>query len=97
MTLLRIVRMSFQPEQTAVFKQIFAEKYPHISRFEGCLSLRLMQDERVKNIFYTISEWQSAEHLEAYRQSALFNETWAKTKLLFDAPPKAYSLVDTVF
>ncbi|MFM1898201.1 MAG: hypothetical protein RL577_441, partial [Bacteroidota bacterium] len=39
----------------------------------------------------TLSRWESVDDLERYRNSQLFEETWAKTKVLFDRKPEAFS------
>jgi hypothetical protein len=36
--------------------------------------------------------WDDPKYLEAYRQSELFEGVWAKTKVLFDAKPEAWSV-----
>jgi autoinducer 2-degrading protein len=51
--------------------------------------LRDLNDER---IMMTYSIWTGPERLEAYRQSELFQQTWAKTKVLFADKPQAWSL-----
>lgn len=89
--LIRIVRMTFRPEALAAFMALFDASSPHIRAFAGCEHLDLWQDARYPNILTTHSHWTGPDALEAYRQSALFKETWAKTKPLFAAPPQAYS------
>jgi quinol monooxygenase YgiN len=51
----------------------------------------LLQDENDKNIFFTYSIWENDEALQAYRNSELFETTWAKTKILFAGKPEAWS------
>jgi len=89
----RIVKMTFKPEQVESFLDIFENSARHIASFEGCLSLELVQGKDNKNIFFTISKWNSEEDLQKYRNSGLFKETWAKTKVLFDDKPQAWSTV----
>ena len=73
MEIIRIVRMSFESDRVADFLAMFAERYPLIKHFEGCISLRLMQDEQHPNVYYTISEWKSAQQLEALTRYVLGN------------------------
>ncbi len=87
----RIVRLSFAPEHTAAFRQIFRESATQIRNFPGCLNLQLWQDAESPHVFFTYSTWESAQALEAYRQSELFRKTWAKTKQLFNDKPLAWS------
>jgi quinol monooxygenase YgiN len=91
-TITRIVRLSFAEENTKVFEAIFEATKNSIRTFEGCQHLELHRDVNHPNVYYTLSWWQSAESLEAYRQSDLFQTTWAKTKALFNAKAMAYSL-----
>ncbi len=89
--LIRLVRMTFVPEHVPSFLTLFDEVAPQIRGFSGCQHLELWQDIQYPNIMTTYSLWTAEEHLHAYRQSALFASTWAKTKTMFATPPKAYS------
>jgi heme-degrading monooxygenase HmoA len=93
-SLTRIVRMEFAPDKADDFLAVFEESRRQIRRFPGCEYLALCRDATDENVYYTHSRWRSAEDLEAYRQSELFRQTWARTKVLFGGKPKAYSLVD---
>lgn len=88
----RIVKMSFKPENVAVFKTIFEMNWQKISVAEGCLHVELLQDINNPSVFFTYSLWQNEDFLNKYRKSNLFNEVWASTKVLFDAKPEAWSL-----
>jgi len=89
----RIVRLCFIPEKVDEFLDVFNSSKEKIANFNGCLALMLLQDVNNANVFYTYSTWQSELHLNKYRYSELFKETWAKTKILFNAKPVAYSLM----
>ena len=89
--LIRIVRMTFRPEEVPAFLENFEANKSSIRDFPGCQHLELWQDENQKNIFMTYSHWDSSEALENYRQSELFRTTWAATKVLFSAKPVAFS------
>ena len=71
--------------------EIFDASAPHIRAFPGCEYLALWQDEQYPNILTTHSHWTGPDTLEGYRQSDLFKQTWAKTRRLFAAPPRAFS------
>lgn len=88
----RIVKMTFQEEGIDNFLVIFDESHHKIRTFEGCQYLELLQDKQQPHIFFTYSHWESQVALEKYRQSELFQTTWAKTKVLFAAKPEAWSL-----
>jgi quinol monooxygenase YgiN len=89
----RIVKMHFSPENRDAFESIFSESAPKIRAFEGCLHVHLLNDIDDICRYFTYSQWQSEVALENYRNSELFKRTWAKTKVLFDAPPEAWSTV----
>lgn len=92
--LIRIVKMHFAPTYVDEFKILFNNIKLLISNFEGCDGVKLLQDETDKNIFFTISKWQSAVDLENYRNSNLFVETWAKVKPNFKNKAEAWSLIE---
>jgi quinol monooxygenase YgiN len=89
--LVRIVRMTFQANKTADFLAIFNATKDKIRNFAGCQHLELLQDNENPAIFMTYSHWASADALENYRNSALFQATWASTKALFADKPVAFS------
>ena len=90
--LIRIVKMTFRPEETAQFLAMFEEIKDKIRQVGGCEYLELMQDVDNPDSFSTYSKWRDAAALEAYRQSDLFATVWAKTKAMFAAKPIAFSL-----
>ena len=90
--LLRIVRMTFQPDQIDEFTSLFDSVSKKIRNFDGCSYLKLMRDHNHHNIFVTYSKWESQTHLDEYRNSELFKNTWVKTKALFADKPAAFSL-----
>ena len=63
-----------------------------IRSFDGCSHLELWQQAGTSNVFFTYSWWESEDHLNKYRFSELFKDTWAKTKALFAAKPEAWSV-----
>ncbi len=94
--LIRIVRMTFQPERVEEFKNIFEESKAQIRAREGCLHLELWRDLHQTNVFVTHSHWESEEDLNAYRASELFRTTWQKTKALFVDKALAFSVTNQV-
>ncbi len=92
----RIVRMVFRPDQTETFlNEVFEHSKDKIRAFDGCHHMELLQDAAQPNVLFTLSIWESEAHLNAYRNSELFQTTWAKTKALFDDKPQAWSVVAT--
>lgn len=90
--LIRIVRMTFQPEKVADFLVIFEESKHKIRDMQGCHRLELLRDLDQPNVFMTYSYWDDVEALNRYRSSELFKTTWAKTKVLFADKTLAYSV-----
>jgi quinol monooxygenase YgiN len=84
--------MTFKTDSIERFKDIFNASKDLIGAMEGCQHVELLQDINNPKIFFTFSIWEDVKYLEAYRQSELFNGVWAKTKVLFDDKPEAWSL-----
>lgn len=91
MSITRLVKMTFLDPGIHTFQQLFEEKKQAIRHFPGCLHLELWQDQLDHHIFFTYSIWQSETHLDDYRQSDFFRDTWQATKQLFAAKPQAWT------
>lgn len=91
--IIRIVRMTFQPDQCSEFESLFDSVRQKILSMPGCSSLSLKRDASQSNVYYTLSHWDSEESLHAYRHSPLFQQTWALTKAMFADNPQAFSLL----
>jgi heme-degrading monooxygenase HmoA len=85
--------MDFEPEKVEAFTALFSATKDKIASFDGCTNLELLHSIDEKNVFFTYSFWESEKHLEAYRNSDLFKQTWAKTKILFRNKAEAWSLI----
>ncbi len=94
--MLRIVKMVFSSGEEEQFLEYFHASAPKIRAFEGCLSLDLLRDKDHPNIFFTYSQWEKEEDLQAYRKSELFSSTWARVKPLFKCRAEAWS-VDSIW
>ena len=88
----RIVKMSFSEEHIDDFLNNFEENKNKIKAFKGCNLLELYRDKSNSNIFFTYSYWEAQENLDSYRSSDLFKNVWAKTKILFNYKPQAWSV-----
>lgn len=84
--------MSFQPEKTDEFLANFELVKAKIRASKGCEFLELYRDKINTNIFFTYSYWQTEDHLKSYRNSELFKNVWATTKVLFNDKPEAWSV-----
>lgn len=89
--IIRIVKLSFHQEHISTFKAIFEESKQKILSQNGCRKVEMLQDVNTKNVFFTYSWWNSEADLNKYRQSELFEGVWAKTKILFNDRPMAWS------
>ena len=76
----------------AAFLEMFQKHKGSIRNFEGCRHLELLRDAHEPDTYVTLSYWENAERLEGYRNSALFKMVWGSTKVLFSAPPEAFSV-----
>jgi len=85
--------MTFREDAVAAFTALFEERRQLIRDFPGCRHLELWQDAGDARIFFTYSLWESETHLDHYRFSGLFRDTWARTKALFAAKPQAWSVL----
>ncbi len=90
--MLRIVKMTFTPGEEEKFLGYFHESAPNIRSFPGCMSLELLRGKDDPNVFFTYSQWQNEEDLQAYRKSELFSSTWARVKPLFKCKAEAWSI-----
>src|SRR5215213_2896151 len=90
--IIRIVKMTFNKEEIDAFKTLFNDRKALIRNFEGCTHLELWQDNLHPNVFFTYSWWDSEEHLNTYRNSHFFDDTWTLTKQKFAAKPEAWSV-----
>lgn len=90
--LIRIVKLTFKPENIPSFEQIFNASKNGIVAFDGCNMVELYQDIDDPCIFFTYSFWDTASDLENYRNSDFFKTVWGKTKKLFADKPEAWSV-----
>lgn len=89
----RIVKMTFRPEAVQTFlEEAFEPSKDLIRAFPGCRHMELLQSAREPYVLFTLSMWEREEDLENYRQSELFQTTWAKTKALFAEKAEAWSV-----
>lgn len=84
--------MTFKNDEIQNFFDIFENSKNKIRYFEGCNYLELLQTKNNINEIWTLSIWDSEQHLNKYRNSELFKNTWQATKLLFKDKPKAFTL-----
>lgn len=90
--IIRIVRMHFTEAGVDEFLSIFNKNKVAIRNFEGCTHVELLRDLDDPTCFTTLSYWNTADNLNAYRKSQLFEEVWGQVKSLFAERSQAFSL-----
>ncbi len=93
---IRIVKMSFKADKVEDFLTNFNDNKEKIRNTSGCNFLELYRDKTNPTIFFTYSYWETEQDLSNYRNSDLFKNVWANTKILFNGKPEAWS-VDKVW
>ncbi|MCB0526734.1 MAG: antibiotic biosynthesis monooxygenase [Saprospiraceae bacterium] len=89
----RIVKMTFRPDAVETFVyQVFEPSKNQIRAFPGCRYMELLRQTNEPNVLFTLSHWDDENALNAYRGSALFADTWKKTKALFADKAQAWSV-----
>jgi len=88
----RIVRLQFLPEHCQAFLTVFEDRRARVVGFNGCRSLKLMNDAQNSCVFYTFSCWESEAALEAYRTSEVFQTLWYVIKPWFSEKAQAWSM-----
>lgn len=94
--IIRIVKMTFQPEKVNEFLEIFDQSKQLIRNMPGCTHLELLNDTSSPNIFFTYSYWNSENDLNNYRSSEVFSKVWKSTKALFITKAEAWSVEQKV-
>lgn len=84
--------MTFREDKVQDFIELFEARRHTIRAFDGCAHLELWQDSRNPCLFFTYSKWLSEAHLDHYRFSEFFKDTWGRTKALFADRPQAWSV-----
>lgn len=94
--IIRIVKLTFREEEIENFLSLFEQVKERIRNSEGCYDLALWRDISRHNVFFTYSIWDNEAHLNKYRDSELFANTWSDTKVKFAAKPEAWSVEQLV-
>lgn len=90
--IIRIVKLTFQPEKADDFITIFKSEKEKILTFDGCSHVELWRDTARANVFFTHSRWRDEAALNAYRNSDFFKQTWSRAKALFAEKAEAWSV-----
>ncbi len=84
--------MEFKEEKVAEFLANFNLVKEKIRNQPGNRLLEMYRDKTNPTIFFTYSYWEKEGDLENYKKTELFKSVWAKTKVLFNAKPQAWSV-----
>ena len=85
--------MTFRNEAVQTFiTEVFEQSKTRIRAFEGCRHMELVRHKTSPNLLFTLSIWDDEAALENYRASALFADTWEKTKALFAEKAEAWTV-----
>lgn len=90
--IIRLVKMQFKEDHKTDFVSLFNNKKEMIQNHDGCQSVKLFNDVKDDSVFFTYSIWKSETHLNEYRNSEFFKETWTTTKSMFVDKAKAWSV-----
>lgn len=93
--IIRVVKMKFKVDKIQDFLAFSDRIKPIIKSQQGCLNLEIFQDNKENSVFFTISNWESEDDLNAYRNSDFFKDVWPKAKKWFSQKPEAWSLINT--
>lgn len=91
--IVRVVKMTFRPEEVGTFQVLFEGWRHRIIEFPGCQHLELLHDQADPRVFFTYSVWDGPADLEAYRTSDVFAGVWPVVKELFAARAAAWTVV----
>lgn len=89
----RIVNLKIEVAHKQTFEVLYRNAFPEILKMEGCHSVSLQEDISEEGNYFTISNWESEEHLNNYRNSIFFAGVWKSVKVYFSAKATAWSLV----
>lgn len=91
----RIVKLTLKDSDAIqVFEKIYKERNPSKNKIQGCRSVEVMKDVNEDLVYYTVSQWDANEDLEAYRASAYFSETWPMVKAQLSQRAEAFSMTE---
>ena len=91
MKLQRIVKMTFKKEHCTEFETYFEEIKNQVGSQPGCDGVKLLKDISNSGVYFTYSNWDNENSLNAYRDTELFNQVWPKVKQWFTDKPEAWS------
>ena len=91
--IVRVVKMTFRPEEVVSFQELFEGWRHRIIAFPGCRHLQLLHALEDPRVFFTYSVWDGPADLDAYRTSEVFARVWPVVKKLFAERADAWTVI----
>lgn len=88
----RIVKLTFNPDRISEFLSEFEKVKSRVVNSEGCVSMKLLQNQSNPCEFFTHSIWINEKALETYRSSETFIQLWSIIKPMFASKAEAWTL-----
>ena len=92
MPITRIVKMTFKPEHIKDFETFFISIKNKVANQPGCNGVKLLKEQENTGVFFTYSQWDSVEHLNAYRNTETFAQIWPTVKNWFSDKAQAWTV-----
>jgi quinol monooxygenase YgiN len=90
--IVRLVKLTIEREKLNEALQLLEEIAPRVRAMEGCHFLEISRGIAPReNEIITYSQWDSVDHLNAYRDTELFGNFWNDLKTRFEKPASARS------
>jgi len=89
--IIRLVKMTFRPEESKRFLSLYKRVHPKILEVPGCHSVELLHEIMEEHAYTTYSLWENHDALDAYRQSDFFKATWREVRQMLRTKALAIS------
>ncbi len=93
----RIVKLTIINDKVPLFLEHTSKIQKKVASYEGCKSLKILNDTHDNRIFITYSVWVSEEALDNYRASEFFRTNWKIMKKWFADLPEAWTTTNTFY
>ncbi len=92
MPITRIVKMTFKPEHIKDFETFFISIKNKVANQPGCNGVKLLKEQNNTGVFFTYSNWDSVDDLNAYRNTETFGKIWPTVKNWFADKAQAWTV-----
>ncbi|OFX61669.1 MAG: hypothetical protein A2046_04560 [Bacteroidetes bacterium GWA2_30_7] len=94
--IVRIVKMQVNESNKVLFKQTLKDYQPLLKKQKGCMQIDMLNDKKIKDIYYSYTIWDNEENLKKYKNSDFYKELSSKVLPLCEKEPQAWT-VDEAF